>query len=145
VIACDGPTSLTLEWGPSPRDAAPRRSVRILLVDDHRDTLSAMSRLLLKTGHEVTTASTLSAAIALCKSLTFDLLICDIQLPDGDGHELAAVARACGAKAISMTGFVVEDLSPERPGFDGHLMKPVSFELLQSTIARVMEAGGKTA
>jgi DNA-binding response OmpR family regulator len=116
--------------------------MRILLVDDHQDSLRAMTRRLSQCGHEVTTAATLTAARAMCNALVFDLVICDVRLPDGDGRELVALARRRGAKVISISGLDVEDLWPGWPGFDANVMKPISFELLESTINRVMRGAG---
>jgi DNA-binding response OmpR family regulator len=114
--------------------------IHILLVDDHADTLDVMTRLLAQRGHRVATAASLAAARALCAAQRFDLLICDLKLPDGNGRDLAAVARGCGAKAISMSGAIGAD--PADPadaiGFDAELTKPISFEQLDATIDRVM-------
>lgn len=110
--------------------------MHILLVDDHADTLEVMTRLLLQRGHHVSTATTLAEARAQCARIRFDLLICDLKLPDGDGRDLAAVARDCGAKAISMSGRI-DDGQASAGGFDAQLTKPISFELLDATIAQV--------
>ena len=109
--------------------------MRVLFVDDHLDTLFAMSRLLQLNGHQTTTATTLAEARRLCETLTFDLLITDIRLPDGDGRLLAEVARKCGAKAISVSGLAVE---VDGIGFQAHLTKPIDFGTLQATVDRVM-------
>jgi len=116
--------------------------MRILLVDDDSDTRQAMVRLLAQRGHSATTAATLAEARALCESMTFDLLICDIVLPDGDGRELADVARACGARAISLSGLGIDEVLREHDEFDAHLRKPISFQQLNDTIAHVMAAPG---
>jgi two-component system CheB/CheR fusion protein len=117
---------------------ASRSSMRILLVDDHGDTRHVMVRLFVQRGHEVTTAATLADGRALCESRAFDLLLCDLKLPDGDGHELAAVARSCGAKAISLSGLGMEEV--ERGDFDAHLRKPISFAQLDEKISQVMHS-----
>ena len=113
--------------------------MRILLVDDNADTRHVMVRLFAQRGHEVTTAATFTDGRALCESRAFDLLICDLKLPDGDGRELAAVAAASGAKAISLSGLGMEEI--ERGDFDAHLRKPISFAQLDETIAQVMHTG----
>src|SRR5687767_3742418 len=61
-------------------------SMRVLLVDDHADTLKVMVRLLTHFGHDVTTAGTVAEAAAKCGE--FDLLITDLGLPDGSGVEV---------------------------------------------------------
>lgn len=70
-------------------------ALRILAVDDHEDSARAVAMLLRRAGHEVTTAHTLAGALALgTGSAAPDLLLCDIDLPDGDGCELLRRLRA---------------------------------------------------
>lgn len=100
----------------------------ILLVEDHDDSLRAMSRLLEHADHEVTCASTVAQARSLCARRKFDLLVCDIGLPDGDGWELGALARECGIPGVAVTGYgYAADVARSREaGFAEHLTKPVS-------------------
>jgi hypothetical protein len=48
------------------------------------------------------------------------------------------VARACGAKAISLSGLGMEEV--ERGDFDAHLRKPISFAQLDEKISQVMHS-----
>ena len=113
--------------------------MRILLVEDHSDSLEALSRVLRIDGHEVTGAATHADAIRLCQAQHFDLVICDIGLPDGDGWDIAEVARECGSKAIALSGYgMPEDVAhARRSGFAAHLLKPITFERLRSAISGV--------
>ncbi len=110
--------------------------MQILVVDDHADSVHVLSRLLSLQGHETATARTLSAARAMCESGQFDLVICDLGLPDGDGTELASVAARCGAKSIALTGRSHwEDIDRSlKAGFCAHLTKPVTYEQLINAI-----------
>ena len=56
---------------------------RILVVDDHADSRTPIVRVLRQKGYEVAEASTKAEALKLCKENSFDLLLGDIQLPDG--------------------------------------------------------------
>ena len=67
--------------------------MRILLVDDHEDTLEFMSRFLTLCGHEVATASNYREALSVGQMQEFDLVISDIGLPDGNGYELMHVLQ----------------------------------------------------
>jgi hypothetical protein len=58
--------------------------LRILLVDDHMDTLKALRRLARSSGHAVTAAATVREAEEAAQSSGFDILISDIG-PDGTG------------------------------------------------------------
>jgi CheY-like chemotaxis protein len=106
---------------------------RILLVDDHADTLSVMSRLLRGVGHEVRVAETAAAAMGHLKMQAFDMLLIDLGLPDQDGRDLLRDARAlCAAPAVALTGFGLDaDLeSCKAAGFARHLVKPIAFDAL---------------
>ena len=70
--------------------------MRILLVEDHEDTFVAMSRLLQKFGHDVRGARSMAEARNVADEGAFDLLLCDIGLPDGSGLELIRELRTRG-------------------------------------------------
>jgi CheY-like chemotaxis protein len=118
--------------------------MRILLVEDHLDSLEAMQRIIARQGHNVATATTLQDAVRQCLDGTFDLVICDIGLPDGEGWGLAAVARRCGCPAIAVTGYGMPDevARARSAGFVDHLLKPISQDLLLSAIARATQSDG---
>lgn len=111
--------------------------MRILLVEDHKDTLDVMSRVLEKHGHQVTPASTAHDAERLCGISTFDVMICDIMLPDKDGWDLAAVARQCGMPAIALSAMArpADVTASLKAGFLAHLVKPVLFDELDKVLA----------
>jgi CheY-like chemotaxis protein len=83
-----------------------RRRVRILLVDNHMDTLDVMSRLLTHSGHEVVAASTYKKALRVGQQEEFDLLISDLGLHDGSGYELMSALRGISSlKGIALSGY----------------------------------------
>jgi signal transduction histidine kinase len=116
------------------------RRLRILLVEDHADTARILSRLLGRAGYAVITASDVAEAETVAKREAFDLLISDLGLPDGNGHE---VIRRVGAHrivpAIAMSGYGMdEDMRRSREaGFTEHLVKPVDVAHLIAAIKRV--------
>ena len=73
------------------------RRLRILLVDDNADTLKFLSTMLRRRGHDVATASDMASALQLASETEHDLLISDIELPDGNGRELMETIRATEA------------------------------------------------
>ncbi len=116
------------------------KPLRILLVDDHRDTRRTLSRLLTHFGNDVVTAENVRDAKAIIGSNHIDLLLCDIGLPDGSGYEVATQARAIGKiKAVALTGFGTEDdvRRSKEAGFDFHLVKPINFQELQNVLDQV--------
>lgn len=114
--------------------------LRILLVEDHPDTLHAMARLLRFSGYEVSTAGTLLEATTLAETGLPDLLVCDLSLPDGDGADLMRrVCRGRHIPGIAVTGHCdgPELRAAEGAGFALRLTKPVELTVLLAAIENV--------
>jgi PAS domain S-box-containing protein len=114
--------------------------INILLVEDHPDSARALTQLLCKQGHVVQTAGTVVAALKAVAERPFDVLICDIGLPDGTGFQLIETVRKNSTiPAIALSGFgMEEDVSQsESSGFDVHLTKPVNFHNLEAAIRKL--------
>jgi PAS domain S-box-containing protein len=127
---------------PARRAAAAGHGLKILLVEDHPDTVHIMTKLLRARGHRVRSASSVKDALATAASETFDLLISDIGLPDGTGLQLmTALKKSAHAprQGIAISGFgSEEDLRKSAAaGFDHHLVKPVDFGRLNKIIAQI--------
>jgi signal transduction histidine kinase/CheY-like chemotaxis protein len=121
--------------------SAPSKVVRILLVDDHEDTLEFMCRFLVLCGHEVATAATYQQALQISQEQKFDLLLSDLGLPDGDGYQLMRVLQAASPiKGIALSGYGMNaDVQASlAAGFGAHLTKPCDLSLLSATIERVV-------
>ncbi|MGH7214462.1 MAG: response regulator [Tepidisphaeraceae bacterium] len=123
--------------------------LRILYLEDHADTADVVLRLLTRERHDVVLATTLRAAESLCEQRVFDLLVCDIQLPDGNGQSLLAHARRTAPNTrgivLSAHGRIEDTESSRNAGFIEHLTKPVTFEALCDAIRRVMEQPAKSS
>lgn len=120
--------------------AAPA-GLRILLTEDDESTRVTLARLLQRRGHHLVTAATVAQARDLALADRFDLLISDLSLPDGSGHDLIQELREKKEiRAIALSGFGMdEDISRSRAsGFAEHLTKPVDIAALDKAIARVM-------
>src|SRR5213593_3031808 len=116
------------------------RRLRILVVEDHSDTLQALSRLLSHFGHEISLADGAQNALNILGSKEFDVVLCDIALPDGNGYDIIVEAKRKGAvKAVAISGFAArEDIERGRKaGFDFHLEKPVDFHELRSVLGQI--------
>jgi two-component system CheB/CheR fusion protein len=120
--------------------APPRR---VLIVDDNEDAANSLAMVLQLSGHE--TASVYTAADALEHAAVFkpDVVLLDIGLPGMDGYEVAQRLRELpglrGIKLVAVTGYGRSDdrLRARDAGFDDHLTKPVEFEVLDRTLARM--------
>lgn len=113
---------------------------RILLVEDHADTLQILARLLRRWGYDVHTASTVQAALQLARQETFDVLISDLALPDGSGREIMAEVKArYGMRGVALSGYGTEaDAERSRAaGFGEHLVKPINFPELRACLDRL--------
>jgi signal transduction histidine kinase/anti-sigma regulatory factor (Ser/Thr protein kinase) len=126
---------------PRPAPLAANKAVRILLVDDHQDTLEFMSRFLTLCGHRVATASNYGEALSIGQEQEFDLLISDIGLPDGNGYQLIHVLQTLSPiKGIALSGYGMKadvDRS-EAAGFSAHLTKPCDLSVLNLTIEKIL-------
>jgi PAS domain S-box-containing protein/excisionase family DNA binding protein len=130
------------------RCASEAQPIRILLVDDHVDTLKVLRRILESDGHSITSATSVREAARAAGTGSFDLLISDIGLPDGTGMDVVRSVRASHPKvpAIAMTGFGMEQdiRKSEEAGFTMHLTKPVDVNSLEAAI-RVLTSGASSS
>ena len=116
---------------------------RILLVEDDPDVRPLMEHILLTELYSVTTAESVAVALSLLGRQPFDLVICDVNLPDGSGLRVADEATAAGVKALVVTGHGLTlkpgDLAP----YD-YLLKPLRVSELVAAIERALaeKAGG---
>jgi CheY-like chemotaxis protein len=115
------------------------RRLRVLVVDDNRDSAETMADLLRLEGHEALVAHDGREAVALALSARPDVVLLDIGLPGMDGHAACRAMRAGGlaARIVAMTGYgQAEDQRRSREaGFDAHLVKPVAPEALHALLA----------
>jgi len=103
---------------------------RILIVDDHAPTVAALVRLLSMFGHTVVSADTAASAVQTARRTPIDVLICDIDLPDGSGLDVMRRLRDLPIVGIAVTGGGDEchPSACEEAGFDGYLLKPMLME-----------------
>ena len=116
------------------------KSLRILVIEDHSDTLQALSNLLTHFGHEISVAEDAESARRIIRSKEFDVVLADIGLPDGSGYDLIAEAkRKRPFKAVALTGFGAPDdiERGKEAGFDFHLTKPVDFHELRAVLGQI--------
>ena len=115
---------------------------RLLLVEDHPDTRNLMAKVLRKEGYQVQTADSVATSLRLATTEDFDLLLCDIGLPDGTGLDLMRqlISNNRPIKAIALSGFGMEDdiARSKEAGFLAHLTKPIDLNLLDETLDRIM-------
>jgi signal transduction histidine kinase/ActR/RegA family two-component response regulator len=121
-----------------------RQGLRILLVDDHQDTCTALEKLLVRRGHLVAATHSIRSAMETAARNQFDLLISDIALPDGNGIELMMQLHAISKiPGIAISGFGNNgDIEKSlQAGFAEHLIKPVKLDTLEAAIERAIATG----
>ena len=114
-----------------------RRSLRILLVEDDADSLSALSRLLSMTGHVAVPAGTAADALRLAQAQRCDLVVSDVGLPDRSGLELMReLSTLYAIPGIAVSGYTdAADVNEcAQAGFARHLKKPVDFQRLLDAV-----------
>ena len=122
---------------PSDPPGAARR-LRIVVVENHPDTLKYLCLYLEQMGHVVASARSKAESIVLLAGPPCDVLISDIGLPDGNGWELLLQAPSPKPHyAIAMSGFGMH-ADRERSlaaGYRHHLLKPFPPEELDALLA----------
>jgi PAS domain S-box-containing protein len=113
----------------------------LLLVEDHPDTARALTKLLESRGYRVRAESTVADGLKAVEQEKFDILLCDLGLPDGTGFDFVTKAHTLRRiPAIALTGFgMQQDVERSKvAGFAAHLTKPVNLQKLESTIWAVL-------
>lgn len=115
------------------------KPLHILVVEDHADTAKIMGMLLRMNGHTVKLARGVVQAAGLAADGPFDLMLCDLGLPDGSGLDLMRdLKRRYGMDGFALSGSAGESDREDclAAGFLAHLSKPISPEVLETMIGR---------
>ena len=114
----------------------------VLIVDDEPGIRTALRANFLRHGWRVEVASGVREAVRNLEGKEFDLIVSDIQMPDGTGMEVMRSARqlapSTGVILLTAFGSVPDAVNAMRDGALDYLTKPVSFDQLQAAAAKVM-------
>jgi len=115
---------------------------RILVVDDEEVIAATLKEFLQGEGYEVATAAATPAALELVESFEPDVVLCDIQLPGGDGLTLLNRSLQLRPETlfVMITAYATVEnaVAAFQRGAHDYLMKPVMFEELLAKIDRLM-------
>ena len=117
--------------------------LRVLVVDDIADVADVLKMLLDLEGFETRVAYSGVAALESARDFRPDVVICDIGLPEMDGHEIARRLRRdpdmAPATLIALTGWGAEGevRRTRESGFDFHLVKPVDANALLELLSHM--------
>jgi signal transduction histidine kinase/response regulator of citrate/malate metabolism len=114
--------------------------LRVLVVDDDASQLALSSEMLKLSGHLVATASGTGEALKIMQSIPVDVVLTDIQMPNGDGfHLLEQVRNLYPTPVIAVTAnSVFSSRHFLEKGFSGHLEKPFVKAQLNHNLAPVI-------
>jgi signal transduction histidine kinase/CheY-like chemotaxis protein len=137
-------TAPSLPESHAPDCELPKRpGLRVLVVDDIADVADVLQMLLDLEGFETRVAYSGVAALESAREFRPDVVICDIGLPEMDGHEIARRLRRdpdmAPATLIALTGWGAEGevRRTRESGFDFHLVKPVDANALLELLSHV--------
>jgi signal transduction histidine kinase len=117
--------------------------MRILLIEDHRDSANCLKALLELAGHQVVVAYTGGDGIAVAKQHPPDVVLSDLGLPGMNGYDVATTLRGQPETSkvilIAISGYGSDtDLAHCRQvGFDHHMTKPIDPTKLKELLAKV--------
>ena len=119
-----------------------REAMKVMIVDDHADSLLSVGRLLRVLGYDVRAARDGLQAITCAETFHPDAALIDLSLPGLDGCGVARRLRELeatrGTRLIAMTGWGTresESLTREA-GFHMHLVKPLTMNVLTDALSR---------
>lgn len=119
---------------------------KILVVDDTPANLVAMRRLLARSEAELHEAASGNEALALCLDHQFALILLDVNMPDMDGFEVAALLgeteQLNETPIIFVTAAYADDLNRlkgYRSGAVDYIAKPINDAILQSKVRVFLE------
>ncbi|MGC9199455.1 MAG: sigma-54-dependent transcriptional regulator [Acidobacteriaceae bacterium] len=114
----------------------------VLIVDDEPGIRTALRANFLRHGWRVEAAGSVREAVRHLEGKEFDLVVTDIRMPDGTGLEVMRSTRQLSPTTavilLTAYGSVPDAVSAMRDGALDYLTKPISFDQLQRTAARVM-------
>jgi two-component system response regulator PilR (NtrC family) len=124
-------------------------SARILIIDDELSVREFFEILLTKEGYEVVTALDGQDALKLMRDQTFDLIITDLQLKNGDGMSILKESKrvALDVPVIMITAFATTDSAVEamKAGAFDYLSKPFKIEEIKVVISKALDTRNMAA
>lgn len=115
----------------------------ILLVDDEEQLRKLLGRIISLEGFSVTEASSLAAADALLAKHSFDVVLCDVKLPDGNGIDFIcqAKSRYPGTEIILLTAYgnIADGVKAMRSGAFDYITKGDDNDKIIPLLHRALE------
>ena len=122
--------------------------MRYLLVEDNRELAEAIVNRLVLDGHAVDHAVSLSDAEDCLAAASYDLILLDVMLPDGDGRDFLARSRArieTPVIVLTARAQISDRVSALDLGADDYITKPFDFSELEARCRAVLRRRGGSA
>ncbi|MDF7659406.1 two-component system sensor histidine kinase RcsC [Erwiniaceae bacterium L1_54_6] len=142
-IAIDSETTTTLALPGVVAEQASYEDIMILIVDDHPINRMLLSEQLSTLGYQVKTAQDGVDALNVISRTHIDIVLSDVNMPNMDGYRLTQRLRQLG-HAFPVIGVTANALAEEKQrcmeaGMDNCLSKPVTLDVLKTTLAQYAE------
>jgi DNA-binding NtrC family response regulator len=115
----------------------------VLIVEDEPIIRTSLSEFLTDEGYEVATAGTVAAALQHARQRDFQVAVCDVQLPDGDGlallRRLQQLNPSVSGLIITAYATVENAVEAFQSGAFDYLVKPVIFDDLSNKLKRLFQ------
>ncbi len=116
---------------------------RILIVDDERSMQEFLEIFFRREGYDVMTASDVTSGTLCLESDDFDLLITDMQMPDGSGLDLLRFVRdnELDTVTIMITAFATTDsaIAAMKEGAYDYITKPFKVDEIRHVVEKALE------
>jgi CheY-like chemotaxis protein len=113
----------------------------VLVIEDNIDAAESLREILMLEGHEVMVAYNGREGIAKARMFKPDVLLCDIGLPDMEGHEVARAFLSDAALRrvflVALTGYAgpEDQQRAAEAGFERHIAKPPNLQVVEQLLA----------
>ncbi len=115
--------------------------MKILVIDDEAPIRNVLKIHLENASYEVSTAATGKEGIDLALSNGFDLILCDLKLPDMSGIDIIKTVRISNktVPVLAISGFINNDVIDEVNALEnvGYLSKPFLKDELLSAVSEI--------
>ena len=141
VAVTEAATPPVTEAAPQAPSAGSASALRVLIADDNVDAVESLAMLIEDMGHETRIAHDGAEALAASAAFRPDIAFLDVGMPKLNGYEVGQRIRAepWGGKVVlvALTGWGQPDdrRRSSEAGFDQHLVKPASVELIEKALA----------
>lgn len=122
-------------------------NLRILIVEDNRDTASSLKVLLDGLGYDARVVNDGESAVAAALALRPQVILMDIGMPGLSGYDAARMIRArcpdMRVRIVAVTGLgqQIDRLRSAEAGIDHHLVKPLDLAVLQPILDLTWKPG----